>query len=118
MKTRRCIGMVSAVALVVAAPHTLAFAQACTQLNGVFATVQTGITSGQSIESGSCGGGDAPEATFSFHAPRAGTYTIDTIGSQFAKRVAPYRPANATGSNIFNALYSQGKHECITAFLL
>ena len=56
-------------------------AQSCQQLSGVFSSTQIGTTSGSSTRTGSCGGGDAPEATFFYSAPRTGTYVIDTIGS-------------------------------------
>ncbi|HVO22051.1 MAG TPA: CARDB domain-containing protein [Candidatus Margulisiibacteriota bacterium] len=58
-------------------------AQSCQQLSGVFSSMLTGTTSGTSTTSGSCGGADAPEATYFYVAPRAGTYTFDTLGSEF-----------------------------------
>jgi hypothetical protein len=47
-----------------------------------------GYVEGETVEgssnlSGSCGGDAAPEATFSWTAPEAGTYTIDTVDSRF-----------------------------------
>src|ERR1035437_4041471 len=83
MKIRRCMEVLSGVAVLLTGSGVRSAAQSCPQLSGVFATVQTGTTSGSSAESGSCGGGSAPEATFFFYAQRAGTYTIDTIGSAF-----------------------------------
>lgn len=45
--------------------------------------VATGSTSGAGSMEGTCGGADAPDAVFSWTAPRAGTYRIDTGGSDF-----------------------------------
>ena len=69
------------VLLVVPLPAAL-FAQ-CQQLSGVFSAALTGNTSGQSADQGTCGGANAPEAKFFYYAPRAGTYTFDTVGSAF-----------------------------------
>ncbi|AUX30570.1 MULTISPECIES: MXAN_6577-like cysteine-rich protein [Sorangium] len=38
---------------------------------------------GRNVAESSCGGEDAPDAAYSFTAPEAGTYTIDTYGSEF-----------------------------------
>ena len=75
--------LVAAVAFVIATTAGPAPAQTCQQLSGVFSAILLGSTSGESAESGSCGGADAPEAVFFYSAPRAGDYTIDTIGSGF-----------------------------------
>ncbi len=45
--------------------------------------VATGSTSGAGSLEGTCGGADAPDAVFSWTAPRAGTYRVDTGGSDF-----------------------------------
>ena len=45
--------------------------------------VEGETTEGTSDFSGSCGGDAAPESTFSWVAPEAGTYTIDTLDSRF-----------------------------------
>lgn len=45
--------------------------------------VATGSTSGAGSMEGTCGGADAADATFSWTAPRAGTYRVDTGGSDF-----------------------------------
>src|ERR1051325_7048996 len=60
-----------------------AAAQSCPPLSGVFSATLVGVTTGSSADAGSCGGGSAPEATYFYYAPRTGTYTIDTIGSDF-----------------------------------
>src|SRR5512139_3651931 len=57
--------------------------QTCAQLSGVFSATIAGSTSGESGTAGSCGGSGAPEATFFYTAPRAGTYVIDTSNSGF-----------------------------------
>ncbi|AGP35307.1 hypothetical protein SCE1572_12735 [Sorangium cellulosum So0157-2] len=38
---------------------------------------------GHDVAEASCGGSDAPDVAYSFTAPEAGTYTIDTFGSEF-----------------------------------
>ncbi|WP_437726916.1 MXAN_6577-like cysteine-rich protein [Sorangium sp. So ce861] len=38
---------------------------------------------GRDVAEASCGGSDAPDVAYSFTAPEAGTYTIDTFGSEF-----------------------------------
>jgi hypothetical protein len=49
---------------------------------GIF--VAAGNTSGGTDSSqGSCGGGDAPETSFSWRAPADGVYAVDTLGSAF-----------------------------------
>ena len=68
--------------LVMGGPSTVS-AEPCQQLSGAFSATVVGSTSGTSNEAGSCGGGGAPEATFFYYAPRAGTYTVDTSGSSF-----------------------------------
>ncbi len=75
-------GLLLALALVMGAAPPLR-AQPCEELTGVFASVLTGATAGESASAGSCGGDTAPEHSFTYTAPRAGTYTIDTIGSEF-----------------------------------
>src|SRR5262245_3394095 len=60
-----------------------ASAQSCPQLSGVYSATILGTTTGVSADSGTCGGGSAPEATVFYTAPRTGTYVIDTIGSAF-----------------------------------
>ena len=44
-------------------------------------SLATGSTTGASALEGTCGGADAPEAIFSWTAPRAGTFRFDTGGS-------------------------------------
>lgn len=52
-------------------------------LAGALPLTDGGPTSGNSSEEGSCGGGGAPELSFGWTAPQAGTYTIHTTGSDF-----------------------------------
>jgi hypothetical protein len=85
MRARAWIGIVAVASLPIAggsgAPAT---AQSCPQLSGVCSATIVGDTSSASnANSGSCGGSGAPEALFFYSAPRAGTYTIDSIGSSF-----------------------------------
>jgi hypothetical protein len=75
------VELVIALAAVWAA--TPAQAQSCQQLSGVFSSTLIGMTSGASVTSGSCGGADAPEATYFYVAPRTATYIFDTLGSEF-----------------------------------
>jgi hypothetical protein len=81
MKSRALLGLLGVSFLLLGVARSVA--QQCTQLSGVFSATILGNTSGQSTGSGSCGGNDAPEATFFYYAPRTGTYTIDTNGSLF-----------------------------------
>lgn len=57
--------------------------QVCTQFSGTFSTRQSGVTSGPSLDAGTCGGAAAAEKSFLFIAPRTGSYTFDTVGSAF-----------------------------------
>ncbi len=82
MNARLSCGVALLVLLAVACAGRRAAAQACTQLTGVYSSTVLGTTTGASAESGSCGGADAPEATYFYFAPRAGTYVVDTIGSE------------------------------------
>jgi hypothetical protein len=47
------------------------------------APVVTGTTRGAGALAGSCGGAGAPEAAFSWTAPRAGTYRLHTGGASY-----------------------------------
>ncbi|HVM97721.1 MAG TPA: carboxypeptidase regulatory-like domain-containing protein, partial [Candidatus Acidoferrales bacterium] len=68
----------------IALAWSTAAAQECgTQLVNLYSTVQNGTTNGISADVGSCGGGEAPEADFTYTAPRDGIYTFDTEGSSF-----------------------------------
>lgn len=78
---RRAVGLVTLLSVAYAASP--AAAQSCQQLASVFSSTLTGMTSGTSADSGSCGGANAPEVAYVYFAPRAGTYTFDTFGSEF-----------------------------------
>jgi hypothetical protein len=78
-----CGGIVPVAVLGLVCAVSPAAGQVCQQLTGVFSSTLTGMTSGTSAESGSCGGADAPEAIYSYVAPRSGTYTFDTSGTEF-----------------------------------
>jgi len=54
-----------------------------TPLGSRLGVVATASTSGAGSLEGTCGGADAPDAVFSWTAPRAGTYRVDTGGSDF-----------------------------------
>ncbi len=79
----RCgaVGLVAA--LTVACAVSPITAQSCQQLSSVFSSTLIGMTNGASGDTGSCGGADAPEVSYVYFAPRAGTYTFDTFGSEF-----------------------------------
>jgi hypothetical protein len=79
MNARLSCGVALLVLLAVACAGARAAAQSCTQLTGVYSSTVLGTTSGAS---GSCGGADAPEAIYFYFAPRAGTYVVDTVGSE------------------------------------
>ena len=82
--TRTCSLVGLAAILAVTELGASANAQSCQQLSGVFAATLSASTTGAvNHDVASCGGADAPDITFFYVAPRAGTYTIDTIGSNF-----------------------------------
>ncbi|WP_437534944.1 MXAN_6577-like cysteine-rich protein [Sorangium sp. So ce726] len=54
------------------------------ELTPLASQTATGTTKGSLAEvDASCGGFDAPEVAYLFTAPEAGTYTIDTVGSEY-----------------------------------
>lgn len=76
-------GFVGTLLGLVAAYGSPAWADTCGELREHFSAFVQGSTAGESTHAGSCGGSEAGDFTLTFTAPRAGSYTFDTLGSSF-----------------------------------